>query len=415
MSFRVQILDSKSIDHRKWYLCKGNLKDYLENLKEEFYHFAIQRRIVRNQYLDQIYQTIKDGDPIPIVTLTNKVSKLNIGPDNYTSIDLKNIEVLDGLQRTFRLWAYLNVAKLYNKDQDSNPRDFSRKVKGQYPLFFDTGVISTKLIRELIDKDLITDIIGIFSKFEIYFVIWCNLSPEEVIKKMLLLNAGQKAVSKTHQFELLFLHFYNEIDSANSHIELFREKDTDANRIKRGERNIGQFMFSSIIIGLQSFVDRKPQRVSTDDLFIFDDDKDEDLIYKLVFNTEYLNLYLTELYELDQVIDKQQGGKEWFVKDTSISGVLAAVGDYIDLDEGWSKDKLYKETKRGFAELKSTVQSKGLQLNEFTNQYNELSSRSVNIGTFIRKVVFEYISKLINGENASWTAVFDEIKPGGKS
>jgi hypothetical protein len=35
-----------------------------------FYNFSIQRKIVKNQYLDTLVSTIKHGDPIPLITLT---------------------------------------------------------------------------------------------------------------------------------------------------------------------------------------------------------------------------------------------------------------------------------------------------------------------------------------------------------
>ncbi len=41
----LEILATKEINNRSWYLCKENLPKHLECLKPDFYDFAIQRQI----------------------------------------------------------------------------------------------------------------------------------------------------------------------------------------------------------------------------------------------------------------------------------------------------------------------------------------------------------------------------------
>lgn len=148
----LEILKIKVIEHRTWYLCQGNLLTYLESLKPTFYDFAIQRRIVKNQYLDTLYKTIKAGDPIPMITLTYKNPKLEIETGGKAKIDMAKVEILDGLQRTFRLWSYKILSDRYNDEQDKAIIDFARKLKEENDLFFQSGVLSTTLIRTLIEK-----------------------------------------------------------------------------------------------------------------------------------------------------------------------------------------------------------------------------------------------------------------------
>lgn len=406
----IKILEKKEIQHRTWYLCKGNLKEYLEELKSEFYDYAIQRRIVKNQYLDKLYSTIQIGDPIPSITLTYKKDKLNEEKEGVATIDLKLVEILDGLQRSFRLWSYLQVSYYYSKSR-TDYRTFAKELKEKNPLFFDSGVISTRLLKDLIETEEIEKISATFESYDIYFTIWTGLTEKEVIQKMLLLNAGQKSVSKTHQFELLFLHFYETTKPLHNKINLFREKDAKANDIKRGNRDIGEFMFSSIIVSLQSLVEGKPLRVSTEkliDIEFQDNEETPDNIFNSVFNSEYIKLFLTELYQLDELISsKEEKGKEWLSKDTSLSGLFAAVGKVIDFQDSENIDK---QTISVLGKLKKNISNQGLKLSEFTNEYNVLSSRSVNIGMFIRKVVMEYISNLIEGNPRSWNDVFNQVK-----
>jgi hypothetical protein len=406
----IKILEKKEIQHRTWYLCKGNLKEYLEELKSEFYDYAIQRRIVKNQYLDKLYSTIQIGDPLPSITLTYKKDKLNEEKEGVATIDLKLVEILDGLQRSFRLWSYLQASYYYSKSR-TDYRTFAKELKEKNPLFFDTGVISTRLLKDLIETEEIEKICATFGSYDIYFTIWTGLTEKEVIQKMLLLNAGQKSVSKTHQFELLFLHFYETKKPLHNKINLFREKDAKANDIKRGNRDIGEFMFSSIIVSLQSLVEGKPLRVSTEkliDIEFQDNEETPDNIFNSVFNNEYIKLFLTELYQLDELISsKEEKGKEWLSKDTSLSGLFAAVGKLIDFQDSENIDK---QTISILDKLKKNISIQGLKLSEFTDEYNVLSSRSVNIGMFIRKVVMEFILNLIEGNPRNWKDVFNQEK-----
>ena len=80
----IEVLESKELDNgKKWFLCRGNLYEYIAELKKDFSTFSIQRRIVKNRFLDGLYNTIFAGEPIPSFTLTSiddidiNVSKLN--------------------------------------------------------------------------------------------------------------------------------------------------------------------------------------------------------------------------------------------------------------------------------------------------------------------------------------------------
>lgn len=413
IKMEVEILKSKTIEHRTWYLCQGNLLNYLDSLKNNFYEFAIQRRIVKNQYLDTLYKTIKSGDPIPMITLTYKHKTLELKKDNIAEIDMKEVEILDGLQRTFRLWAYKILSERYNGQEDKAIIEFAKKLKEENDLFFESGVLSTTLIRSLISKGEIKSIKNVFSKFDVYFIVWSGLEEKEVIEKMLVLNAGQKAVSKTHQFELLFLHFYDELIGKQHQIKLHREKEKATSDVKKGVREVGEFMFSSVIVALQSFVEMKPLRVSTDDLIGKETEEEtaQD-IYESVFSSEFIKIYIEQLYNIDKAIAEKDllKGKEWFVKDTSLSGVFAAVGKHIKIDKDWTKKELIKFATEGFISLRDKVIENGFNLSEFTNEYNNLSSRDVNIGNFIRKVIMNYTYEMLQGNNPEWKVIFETSK-----
>ena len=83
---RIKIYDSKQLGNKMWYLGSGNLYEYLSHLRPDFFMYKIQRRLVSNRYLDGIYQTIEQGEPIPPLTL---ISTQPLNVDNgCADIDL---------------------------------------------------------------------------------------------------------------------------------------------------------------------------------------------------------------------------------------------------------------------------------------------------------------------------------------
>lgn len=408
--YKLKILDFKTIDDRHWLLCRGNLLEYLEGLKREFYNFSIQRKIVKNQYLDTLVATIKQKDPIPIITLTYNIQGLNPSIGEDVIIDMNDTEILDGLQRTFRLWAHNILVKEYENKNITDPIIFAKEIKKQYPIFFDTGILTLTKVKKFYAEDEFKQIKTAFKDFDIYFVVWVNLSPKKVIHKMLVLNAGQRSVSKTHQYELLFLYLWEDLQKEQLGISLYREKDELANKIKTGDRGIGDYMFTSIIVGLRSFLEKKPLRVSIDDLDVSDLNQEESSsgINEDVFSADFIRSFLIQLKKIDEAVFRKEGeeGKKWFVKDTTLSGILAGLGEYAEINENVSIIDLQKLTEKSFSELLNKTDTIGFKLPEFTEQYNILSSRSVNIGSFIRKVVMNYTILLLKDEQPSWEGIF---------
>lgn len=416
MNYQVEILESKTINGKPWILCKGKLSDYLNSLKINFYDFAIQRRIVKNQYLDTLFNTIKKGEPIPIITLTYKENEVKIEENRTASFDMDKIEILDGLQRTFRLWSYQNVAEKYRPEYADKLLEYVKdlKIEPSYELMFESGVISTAIIRELIKTEDINEIKNIFSDFDIYFIVWAGLDDHDTVRKMLVLNAGQKQVSKVHQFELLFLHIWDEIKD-NSKVQIKREKDPISSSIKKGEKEIGVFMFSSVIVSLMSLVEKKPMRVSTEKLIADENEEESDSdLYQKVFNQPFINIFLTNLYELDSQISnvEKEYGKSWFVKDTTLSGVFAALGKSIEVNHNWTVEELEQNAINGFKKLNGLINDQKLSLGDFQKEYDTFSSRSVNIGNHIRNVIAYHVGQLLQGEKPTWKNSFIKIKEG---
>ena len=106
---KFQLLMSKSLysGRVQWRLAKCNLYEYLSELKKDFFDFDVQRRIVSNSYLDKIGESILEGEPLPAFTLTSEEID-----DANSEVNLKNTDILDGLQRTYRLWVIIFLERL---------------------------------------------------------------------------------------------------------------------------------------------------------------------------------------------------------------------------------------------------------------------------------------------------------------
>lgn len=402
----VYILDKKDLGRKSWYLCKCNLYDYLVNLNKDFYNFQVQRRIVKNIYLDGICNTILSGEPIPPFTITiDQVAQCDEG--GVLDIDLSKCEILDGLQRTFRLWALLDFQRIIKENTLQSPKDFIgyMKTQGEFgDMVLGLDFISASFLKLLFNEPVYNDIVEAFKHFDIMLVVWAGLTQEEVVKKMLLLNAGQRPVSSTHQYELLFLHVFDNSNISVPNVRLFRERDARYFAVKRGERNIGEYPMSSAIISLQSLIEKKPLRVIPANLIQWDTDSILDFeTLTLYFNPEFISRFLTCIYEMDSILSKRDPAYiKWFGKDTTLSGIFAGIGvtysangDIIQCCEDFV-------TRLGNGEL-------DFALDNFNHAYDALASTRVNVGNIVRRAISNYTSELILNGTASWDYSFKQI------
>jgi hypothetical protein len=407
-----KILDTKEVETRTWVLAKGNLFEYLSELKNDFYNFSIQRKIVKNQYLDSILSTIVKGDPIPILTITYNKRTTKFAAGKSISIDLNDVEILDGLQRTFRLWTYYKIIEIYKESKKKDPVSVATTIRQKLPMAFDTAVITYTEIKNLIADEELESLESTFKRFDLYFIIWYNLSPQQVINKMLILNAGQRSVTKTHQYELLFLYLWHDLENRlHPKIHLYREKDFFANDVKAGQRSVGDYQFSSVIVGLRSYLEERPLKISVDINTLATDPLDDDTsINEQVFKADFIESFLHYLRDVDEVINSTEGafGKKWFVRETTLVGILAGLGTYLEISELNDIKELRRRTDEGFKQLKKKSKSPGYKLNDFQNEYNNLYNKTVNVGTFVRKAIKDYTLSLLRDETPSWKKIFNQ-------
>ena len=415
---KLKVLQLKETEKDKyWIIGYTKLSDYLESVekdKENKFSFEVQRKIVRNIYLDKILDTIELNEPIPFITLTAKIKENSINERGF--LNLKDFDILDGLQRTYRLWAYWKVYEKIRKTNngDNDIKALTKELRGNFPEFFEKGIINSKILKKIFNNK--EKLKKVFDGFEIYFVIWTNLSEEEIIRKMLILNAGQRPVSSKHQFELIFLHLLREINTIlkEKGIKIYREKDLEFNKLKK-ERNIGEFAFSTLITSLLSLATGKPQRVSTELIYRYDlTEEEKSLSYAQdIFTKEFVVSVLEKLLKLDKKYKDDPNTLVWLGKDTTLTGLFAAIGKYIKLDiknvyySAFPRDEIIRSLDILIERLPDN-----LNLEEFNKYYDSLAGRTLNIGTYIRKVVQYYTYCILENKKVSWKEAFEYVEKG---
>lgn len=390
-------MDIKILDNKPgWILGKVSLLEYIKSLTEENFRYEIQRGIVSNPFLDTILDAVVENKPLAPVSLVSKDFE-----DGDKTLCINQFNILDGLQRTFRFWIYYQLAKLA-KEKNSN--DY-RLVTQEFKTICDdySLAVSPRQVRGLFKPDNAINVWNLnelYSNFDLYLYIWTDLSVDQEIKQMLILNAGQKQMSLNHQFELIYMRLFEENTFDEGKIKILRSKDG-----KITNRNIGEYSMSTVIIGVQSLVNMKPMRLSRD--MLYKDDFQNDMLLSSmdgVFTIGFVRKFLDMVYILDKKISINQEYSNWFAKDTTISGMMAGIGQHI---QALNHDSSYV-----LANLSQSVESiegaEAFRLDEYNKVYSELSGAKVNIGKVLRRAVMIYTQNVLDGTAMSWKEAFNQ-------
>lgn len=388
----IKILDNKS----GWILGKVSLLEYIKSLTEENFRYEIQRGIVSNPFLDTILDAVVENKPLAPVSLVSKDFE-----DGDKTLCINQFNILDGLQRTFRFWIYYQLAKLAKEKNSNDYRLVTKEFKticDDYSL-----AVSPRQVRGLFKHDNAINVWNLnelYSNFDLYLYIWTDLSVDQEIKQMLILNAGQKQMSLNHQFELIYMRLFEENTFDEGKIKILRSKDG-----KITNRNIGEYSMSTVIIGVQSLVNMKPMRLSRD--MLYKDDFQNDMLLSSmdgVFTIGFVRKFLDMFYILDKKISVNQEYSNWFAKDTTISGMMAGIGQHIQAlnhDSSYVLENLSQS-------VESIVGAEAFRLDEYNKVYSELSGAKVNIGKVLRRAVMIYTQNVLDGTAMSWKEAFNQ-------
>ena len=379
------------------YLVGMKLNDYLNNLPSDYQDYDIQRGIVRNNYLDNIGIDIIKGNHLPIITLTT--DKLINKEQNL----IEDFKILDGLQRTFRIHQlYLFLKKISEKEikneifdivKKGDKSEFRRKYRTEWKLSdkFSYTVLEARNIVETFKehrKELVPDkLLDIFDR-EQWFEVWEELSIEDEIRKMILLNAGHKPMNNYHQLELLFLNQLSFIKKKFSNIEIIRGKDMSTLAYAKSRKK-NQFYFAHIIETILSFLNKDV--VTLNSSLIQSIQEGDDAAIRIRENPEIISDTIDFLLEFDYILDSQFGneGTKWIAKDTVITAIVVAI----------SRTGI---TYEGFINLLNEYPGM-LNIDGFNEWRKTLDISSINIGKYTKETVISGVSDFIeNHDLINW-------------
>jgi hypothetical protein len=398
------ILDKIKEKSANCFLTKIKLGDYIKALSANYQDYEIQREIVTNIYLDNLIQTVLEKKHIPPIVLVVEGSKFEITTHYFETIEFK---ILDGLQRTFRLKAIFDTMELLKEELKEGNEIFeltkiqiSRKYKEKLEKINSSTFLITREL-DFLNKNK-RDLSLLYDVFERYqwFEIWTNLSPQDEINKMLILNAGHKPVKTKHQLELLFLNVISILQKMNfQNFVILREKDVSSNLYSKSRRQ-GEFHFSQLITSLLSFAEGKPLTTNVDLIQKKQTDYFEDDIFDKYMQYDFLKEFVDTLVEIDKCITKEYGsdGIKWMGRETSLVGLFAAAGKY-------EQDTVGCTPTFALHKLKEVIcnNPKMLALKEFEASRNSMDLAKVNIGSINKRAVYNGILEVLKGQITTLT------------
>lgn len=402
---KVEILDNKAEKSATCYLVRCSISDYVKNLSEDFTDFHIQREYTNNIYLEKIPETIITNSHIPTISLV--AEKKNCSKRNE-SLQISDFNILDGLQRTLRLKGFIDAFNFIKKnaiiDSDMNlttSQILKRQSKNLATENINPSMFSF-IINHLKSTDTDTASIEASIRQNIWLEVWVGLTDEEQVRKMLLLNAGHKAVRMRHQLELLFLGTLPKIQKAAPQLKIVREKEASATSFSK-TREPGEFHFATIIASLIAFFTGKPITTNSSLISSLQDDSDEDSLRKVIseFTFKFSKEFVTFLISLENILSKYPHGTQWLGREVVLIGIFSAIGKYHQ-DQRISHSSAFKHTIE-------KLQGKNLNISEFETIRNTQDLSRINIGTANKTAIYKAFLDILNDRSSNkiaWAKYF---------
>lgn len=395
MSVKAKILDRRNDGKNECFLSKMTIEDYVNALPSAYQEYDVQREIVSNVYLDHLVETVLNRNHIPPIVLVVDSNEYNLEGDY---LYLNKFKILDGLQRSYRLQAIQKTIDFCCTNLDPAEDYLS------WPRFKFSRHFSSELVKINSNTDVLRSIVYFFQKEgEValketianntqWFEIWTGLTPEEEVRKMLMLNAGHKPVKARHQLELLFLNLLPvlRLETSDS-FKIVREKEISATQFSK-KRTIGDYHFAHVITALLSFYKGTPVAPSANLIQgIQSTEQDTDTSMDFA-DTDTLKEFVKFLTKIDQILSFQyrEYGVLWLGREVSLAGLFAAFGSVAH------ENKINRvDVMNNFISICNKY-PKVLNLQRYEEARNSMDLSKINIGNVNRNAVFYAIKELIN-------------------
>jgi len=400
MKVKAKILDSREDGISRCILSRMSLEDYVKVLPTSYQDYEVQREIVSNVYLDHLVDTVLNRRHIPPIVLVVDNADYNITDEQ---LELESFKILDGLQRTFRLQAIRKTIEFCCEHLDPtndylswSKFKFSRSFSNQLHEFGSNTEVLRAVV-EVFQRVGKENLLKTFTENNQWFEIWIGLTPQDEVRKMLMLNAGHKPVKTRHQLELLFLNLLPMLrDGDGQDFILVREKDISATHFSK-ERKIGTFHFAHVITSLLSFYEGKPITPSTSLIQGIQSTESELDSYQELMDPIVLQAVVAFLVRLDRMLAEQyaDNGSMWMGREVSLSGLFGALGAVAN-----ETNRERVDVMNSFYEI-CQRNPKVLNLQQFEEVRNSLDLSKVNIGNINRFAVFSAIKEMFLKEPLS--------------
>jgi hypothetical protein len=341
------------------------ISEFLPLVGTEFESFAIQRRREKHKTYERMKKDLIAGALLPSITLAVKpervaaIRPLHAASDyQQLAISLSQpggVNILDGLQRTY------------------------------------------------IIKDLQDEGVELNADQTLHLEFWLEESINNLVYRIIVLNAGQKPMSMRHQIELLFSTLKQRLEDKIPSLEIYRERDQTRRRRSR------KFALDRLASAYQSYITRSPEvsreNVVAQQIIEADamDASEEELTTE--FNS-FLRL-LARYCDLDDhvcriyVQQDDEGdiptGANWFGSENVLQSFFAANSQYAVSE--LQKTRSDKALDHLLSTLAASSQGDDpLGLRRLLEIQQGFNPRKVNIGAATRKLLMNGFKELMRNE-----------------
>lgn len=341
------------------------ISEFLPLVGTEFESFAIQRRREKHKTYERMKKDLIAGALLPSITLAVKpervaaIRPLHAASDyQQLAISLSQpggVNILDGLQRTY------------------------------------------------IIKDLQDEGVELNADQTLHLEFWLEESINNLVYRIIVLNAGQKPMSMRHQIELLFSTLKQRLEDKIPSLEIYRERDQTRRRRSK------KFALDRLASAYQSYITRSPEvsreNVVAQQIIEADamDASEEELTTE--FNS-FLRL-LARYCDLDDhvcriyVQQDDEGdiptGANWFGSENVLQSFFAANSQYAVSE--LQKTRSDKALDHLLSTLAASSQGDDpLGLRRLLEIQQGFNPRKVNIGAATRKLLMNGFKELMRNE-----------------
>lgn len=327
----------------------------LDIVGPDFSDFAIQRRREKHKAYDRLRNDLKAGALLPSIILAVNPERVRplrkLLEENQVAALVEElgksggVNILDGLQRTY-------------------------------------------IIQDLVDEG-----VSFHDTHMQHLEFWLEESTENLVYRMIVLNAGQKAMSMRHQVELLFSTLKHRLEEKIPGLTIYVERENTRRRKSR------YYSLDRLATSYQSFITKTPE-ISRDNIVAQQLVESEVLDSSEEQLTEQFNAFVSLLEQFagidDEVCriyaerDKENGvptGASWLGSENVMLSFFSAYSQFAMGSEGHAERA--REALNSLAELlqRSDEESDPMGLVALTEIQKGLNPRKQNVGIATRRLL----------------------------